>query len=210
MAVPSAYLTTSKNLGRILAAIQNAQAPKQFSTRFIASLGFAGAPDRLIIGVLKALGFLTAEGHPTRRYFEYLDVSQAKRVLADGIRDAYADLYQVNRRAHEMTNAEIKNKLKTITQGQYGDAVLDKMASTFKALSQHADFSAASAPNTNPASDETGAPESQPEALAERPQAHAGVNLGGLVYNIQLILPADRDQAVYDALFKSIKEHLLR
>jgi hypothetical protein len=35
------------------------------------------------------------------------------------------------------------------------------------------------------------------------------VELGGLVYNIQLILPADRDKAVYDALFRSLKEHLL-
>lgn len=205
MSVPSAYLTSSKNVGRILAAMQNAQAPKQFSTRFIASLGFTSAPDRLIIGVLKALGFLSAEGHPTKRYFEYLDTTQSKRVMADGLREAYADLYQVNRRAHEMTNTEVKNKLKTLTQGQFGDSVLDKMASTFKSLSQHADFSAAG----NATIVEPVAPKA-PVFNEEEPTHSAGrVTLGGLVYNIQLILPADRDQAVYDALFRSLKEHLL-
>ena len=207
MALPSAYLTTTKNLGRILAAIQNAQAPKQFSTRFIASLGYPSAPDRLIIGVLKAIGFLTSEGQPTKRYFEYLDGTQSKRVMADGVREAYADLYQVNKKAHEMTNAEIKNKLKTLTQGQFSDSVLDKMASTFKGLASHADFTATAA--------SLPAPEPVVSAADNQAEVATGstatvIGLGGLVYNIQLILPADRDQAVYDALFRSLKEHLLR
>jgi hypothetical protein len=205
MSLPTAYLTTTRNLGRLLQAIQNAQAPKQFSTRFIASLGFPSAPDRLMIGVLKALGFLTAEGQPTKRYFEYLDSSQSKRVMADGIRDAYADLFQVNKRAQEMTPSEIKNKFRTLNQGQSSDAVLEKMASTFKALVQHADFAASpgQAPQQEPADAET---EVQPPSS----KGAQGVSLGGLVYNIQLILPADRDQAVYDALFKSLKEHLIK
>lgn len=33
--------------------------------------------------------------------------------------------------------------------------------------------------------------------------------LGGLAYNINIHLPESRDQAVYDALFKSLREHLL-
>lgn len=204
MAVPTSYLTTTKNLAKILASIQNAQAPKQFSTRFLASLGFPSAADRLIIGVLKSIGFLTAEGVPTKRYFEYLDQTQAKRVMAEAIRDAYADLFQINRKAHELSNTEIKNKLKTITQGQVSDSVLDKMSLTLKALAQHADFSA-------PAQTEKEVPpaESLPETSADT-GAGARVNLGGLVYNIQLILPADRDRAVYDALFRSLKEHLLK
>jgi hypothetical protein len=115
MAVPTSYLTTARNLAKILASIQNAQAPKQFTTRFLASLGFPSAADRLIIGVLKSIGFLTAEGAPTKRYFEYLDQTQAKRVMAEGIRDAYADLFQINRKAYELSNNEMKNKLKTLT-----------------------------------------------------------------------------------------------
>jgi hypothetical protein len=206
MSVPSAYLTSTKKLGRILVGIQNAQAPKQFSTRFIASLGFSGAPDRLIIGVLKSLGFLSPEGHPTKRYFEYLDASQSRCVMADGIREAYADLYQINRRAHEMTNSEVKNKLKTLTQGQFSDSVLEKMAGTFKALSQHADFTT---PPPTPAT-ETPTVTAEGEAESSNAGAAGGVRLGGLVYNIQLILPADRDQAVYDALFRSLKEHLVK
>lgn len=205
MTVTTSYLTTTKNLGKILASIQNAQAPKQFSTRYLASLGYPSASDRLVIGVLKSLGFLTPEGVPTKRYFEYLDQTQSKRVLADGIREAYADLFQINRKAHEFSNAEIKNKLKTLTQGQVSAAVLDKIASTLKALVPHADFSAPQVLDKEPVKLQETAAAAQASTTAE-----GRVNLGGLVYNIQLILPAERDQAVYDALFRSLKEHLFK
>lgn len=203
MSVPTSYLTTVKNLKGILSAIQNAQAPKKFTTRYLASLGFTSAGDRLVIGVLKSLGFLSAEGAPTKRYHEYLDQSQSKRVLAEAIREAYSDLFQVNKKAHDLTNTEVRNKLKTLTQGQAGDAVLDKMSGTFKALAAQADFSAEA---VKPPADEgkREPPEKHEDTSERKPMA-----LGGLVYNIQLVLPADRDEAVYDALFKSLKEHLL-
>lgn len=203
MSVPTSYLTSFKNLKDILSAIQNAQAPKKFTTRYLASLEFSSANDRLVIGVLKSLRLLSAEGAPTKRYHEFLDQSQSKRILAEGIREAYSDLFQVNKKAYDLTNTEIRNKLKTLTQGQVGDAVLEKMAGTFKALAAQADFSA---PGAEPPAGEA------ERELPEKPEDTSGrkpIALGGLVYNIQLVLPADRDQAVYDALFKSLKEHLL-
>jgi hypothetical protein len=210
MALPTSYLTSFKNLPSIFSAIQNAQAPKNFTTRFLESLGYKTAADRLTIGVLKALGFLSPEGAPTTRYFEFLDQTQSKRVLADGIRESYADLYQVNRKAHELSGPEIRNKLKTLTQGQASDSVLEKMAGTFKALSQLADFSATS-PSTievAPAQIADAAAGAMDSESRQTPQPGRAA-IGGLVYNIQLILPADRDRAVYDALFRSLKEHLL-
>lgn len=206
MSVPTSYLTSLKNVKAILQSIQRAQAPKRFTTRFLASLGFPNVNDRLIIGVLKSVGFLTAEGQPTKRYFEYLDSSQSKRMLAEGIREAYADLFQINRNANEMSASDVKNKLRTLSQGQVGDSVVDKMAATFKALTQQADFTATttSPPTTRPKRD---IDVTLPPPSKEGTQRAA---LGGLVYNIQIILPADRDQAVYDALFRSLKEHLLQ
>ena len=215
MGLPTSYLTSFKNLGGILAAIQNAQAPKNFTTRFLESLGYKSAADRLIIGVLKALGFLTSEGAPTSRYYEFLDQSQSRRVLGDAIREAYADLFQINRKAHEMSGPEIKNKLKTLTQGQASDSVLDKMVGTFKALVAQADLDAPLAATTlRPAEPPVAAPTVTVtpvtgEGNSPEPRSVRAVELGGLVYNIQLILPADRDKAVYDALFRSLKEHLL-
>src|SRR5437899_31694 len=123
----------------MLAAIQKAQAPKQFTLTFLQSLGFSSSSDRLIVGVLKALGLLTESGNPTKRYHEYLDESQSKAVMADAIRTAYADLFQINKDAQDMSALDVKGKMKTLSEGQYSDAVIDDMAATFKALCRHAD-----------------------------------------------------------------------
>jgi hypothetical protein len=208
MVLSKSYLTSFKNLKPILTAIQSAQAPSKFTVRFLESLGFKNAADRLIIGVLKSLGFLTQDGVPTTRYFAFLDQTQGARVLAEGIRDAYGDLFQINKNAQDLSQTEIKNKLKTLTQGQASDSVLDKMAGTLKALSQVADFGEPTKPVAHQLPSDEQQTKIEPEDKI--PPSPAAFALGGLVYNIQLSLPESRDQAVYDALFKSMKDHLLR
>ncbi len=134
MALPKSYLTSAKNLAAILDAIKGAQAPPKFTIRFLESLEFKSNPDRLVLGVLKSIGFLGEDGKPTERYFKFLDQTQSEIVLADGIRDAYADLFQVNKTANKLSKSEVVGKFKTLSQGQYSDSVLDKMAMTFVEL----------------------------------------------------------------------------
>ncbi len=206
MALPTQYLTSSKNVKGILQAIQAGQAPKKFTTAFLQGLGYKNVSDRLIIGVLKALGILNTNGEPTPRYFAFLDQSQGARVLADGIREAYADLFQVNAKANELSQTEIKNKFKTLTQGRGSDSVLDKMATTFKTLSGLADFSGEQTQKAK--TEETTEESKKPKSpLSSKPEG--ALSLSGLVYNIQIHLPESRDPAVYDALFRSLREHLL-
>lgn len=207
MAISNAYLVQVKNLSEILAAIRAAQAPERFTHKFLEALGFRSTSDRPIIGVLKALGFTDESGTPRQRYFDYLDEDSHKRVLADGIREAFADLFKVNNKANEMDQAWVKNKLKTLTQGTKGDAVLIKMATTFVALCKQADFAATSvaAKITPERSKEEPQPKTDPELAGAKAHKH-GL---GLAYNINIELPAVRDQAVYDAIFKALKDHLL-
>lgn len=209
MALPTSYLTSSKNLEAILNAMKTAKAPQKFSQSFLESLEFKSSSDRLIIGVLKALGLISEQGAPTDRYFQFLDQTQSARVLAKGIEEAYADLFQLNTKANQLSVAEVKNKFRTLTQGQVSDAVLDKMATTFAALCELADFDVpppASVENPEPAK----SPSDAPHTPTPSRETHTPLKLGGLVYNIQIHLPESRDHAVYDALFKSLKEHLLQ
>jgi hypothetical protein len=208
MALPKAYFTSTKNVDTILTAIQTAQAPPRFTQKFLEGLGFPGVADRLFINVLKSLGFLTDTGVPTNRYHEYLDQTQSKRVLAQGVRDAYADLYQINVKAHDMPMADVKNKMKTLSQGQYGDSVLSKMAATFKVLVKNADFTGLPA-GIRPAAVDLPVDEGEEDGAGKAVKERDGVKIGGLVYTINLQLPESRDQAVYDALFRSLREHLL-
>jgi hypothetical protein len=204
VALPTSYLTSVKNVSDIFAAMQGAQAPDKFTQSFLESLEFKSTSDRLIIGMLKALGFLDDAGKPRDRYFRFLDQTQSAKVIAEAVRDAYQDLFKVNVKANEMTKSDVVNKLKTLGQGQIGDSVLDKMAMTFIALVKLGDFQSLLAPAPN--SEDTRINEVHGE---RKPHAeHGTFKLGGLVYNIQIVLPESRDPAVYDALFSSLRRHL--
>jgi hypothetical protein len=172
-------------------------------------LGFQNSNDRLFINMFKALGFVNDTGIPTKRYHEYLDQTQSERIMAAAVREAYGDLFQINTRAQEMSANDVKNKMKTLSEGQFSERVLTQMAGTFKAFAKNADFVAvAPGPGTPP-----GAPP-EPEGALEvhrekLPSKEGALAIRGLVYNINLHLPESRDQAVYDALFKALREHLV-
>jgi hypothetical protein len=161
-----------------------------------------------MIPVLKSLGFITGDGAPTQRYYDFLDQTQAGRVLADALQEAYSDLFQVNRKANDLSKTEVQNKLKTLTQGKRSDDVLEDMANTFKKFAAMADWSTPTKEPAEKPREQAAEGVSKPPATEVR--EHPVVRLEHLAYNIQLILPESRDPAVYDAIFKSLKEHLLK
>lgn len=91
MSLPNSYLLNLGKTGDYFDAILNASPPDRFTYKFLEGLGFSSSNDRLLIGVLKELGFLTEDAVPKERYFEYLDRSRSASVLAQGIREAYSD-----------------------------------------------------------------------------------------------------------------------
>jgi hypothetical protein len=216
MALPSAYFTSFKNVDAIFAAIKAAQSPPRFTQKFLEGLGFQNSNDRLFVNVLKALGFLNDTGEPIRRYHQYLDLTQSETVLAEAIREAYTDLFRVNNHAENMTTQDVKNKMKTLSEGQFTDRVLTQMAGTFKSLCKNADFSrlpvAAGQRHEVPESIDGNPPstDSEKKSRGQRlPPQDTPARIGGLVYSINIHLPESRDQAGYEAPFKSLREQLL-
>ncbi len=204
MALTDSYLAQTKNLGAILSAIRGAQAPEKFTVRFLEQLGFKSTNDRNIIGVLKGLGFLDDSGTPKQRYFDYLDETQHKAVMGQAVQEAYADLFKVNGKACEMSQTDVKAKLKTLTQGSKGDSVLTKMAMTFAALCREAAFTTAHV-SKKPAEEQADKTEDK-----KPPEHQENVKRAmNLSYAINIELPPTRDQAIYDAIFRSLREHIL-
>lgn len=217
MALTEAYLISTKNLPAVFDAIKTARAPEKFTLRFLEDLGFKSTNDRLMLPLLKALRFIDDNGTPTQRYFDFLDDNQSARILADGIRDAYEDLFRLNKRAHTLTRADITGKLKSLTEGKKSEKVIDNMARTFLELSKLANFTDEKVVPTKIKPD----PEVQeyPESVSEPREVREAETpiyqlpkvrlIDGVTYRIEVVLPAVRDKAVYDAIFRSIKEHLL-
>lgn len=212
MALPEQYLLTTKNVDAFFNSILNAQAPSKFTNKFLEQLEFKSTNDRLFIGVLKALKFIDANSVPQERYFRFLDQTQSKQVLAEAITDAYSDLFAINTKANEMSSSEVKNKLKTLTQGGKSDTVLGCMANTFTSLCKYADFATRKNVTMMAINKKEEAEEEHERPPSAQGMKHELINkqiTTEMHYNIQIHLPETRDIAVYDAIFKSLKEHLL-
>lgn len=209
MALTSAYLTSTKNLEPVINAILTAKAPERFTYRFLEDLGFKSSNDRLYINLFKGLGLLDDSGTPTERYFKFLDQGIYKEILAEGIKEAYEDLFNINVNAQNLSTDEVKNKLKTLTQGQKTDKVVSLMAMTFTALCAIADW--------NVKKNKTAVLESSVKEEKNNQEikiAEEKITVSPkrekleLHYDIQIHLPETRDEAVYDAIFSSMKKHL--
>ena len=201
--VPSAYLTSTKNTPPIFAAIQKAGVPDVFTFEFLKQLGFASSRDRPTISVMKAIGFLDEAGRPTALYRNYKDPALAKSAVAQGLRLGYADLFSIDTEAHTKSVQQLAGMFGRLSDK--GEAVTQKMASTFKALAALADFSAVAQASTKDV-------ERPQQPLVDEPDRtgddSAGVSLN-LRHDIHVHLPLSTDVAVYDAIFKSLKANIL-
>ncbi len=213
MALTNSYLNSTKNLESIINSVINAKAPDKFTTRFLEDLGFKSSNDRLVIGVFKALGLIDDNGQPLQRYYEFLDQTQTKKILAIGIQEAYEDLFNLRKDAQTLSNDEIKNKLKTLTQGQKSEKVISLMSMTFRALCDLADWSDSNTvPTNSPSISHEGSTQESPLPQQVQTEAQQPISTNAkmnLHYNIQIHLPETTNMAVYDAIFQSLKKHLL-
>src|SRR3989344_7122004 len=188
------YMASTKNLPKILEKIRGAGAPPKFTVQFLKStLGFSSSNDVGIISVLKRLGFLTPDGVPTERYHEYRSEAKGGLVLASGLRDGWADIFLADTSANKLSSSELKGIFKTST-GK-GEAVAMKMATTFKSLSDVADWS-----------EEQPKTEEKPKAEVTKAPVVGGISLN---HDIHVHLPPNSDVSVYKSIFRALREELL-
>lgn len=208
MGLASAYLTGKhKEIGGYFDVILSAQAPEKFTTKFLKDLGFTSSMDTLFVNILKGLGFLDNGGIPTQRYFKFLDPEFSKKMVAEGIREAYSDLFQLNKNANSLSEQDVIGKLKTLTEGKKSDDVIRWMAKTFINLCNYADFSKIDTIVQKTKEDKT-----EPivkEHLGKTENVIKNLDNVDFNYDIHIHLPVTRDISVYDALFESLKKHLL-
>ncbi|MDO8438010.1 MAG: DUF5343 domain-containing protein [Nitrosomonadaceae bacterium] len=203
MSLTNAYVQIYGQLAELFGRISEGAAPDKFTSQHLKDWGYTSSNYRAVIPLLKAIGFLSADGLPTSRYHEYRNTAHSKRVMAEAIRDAYGDLFTIKSKPTTSDRQLIEGKFKSTHNASPTTAKL--MANTFYALLELADLSTNPEPKVEikSASVEPSMPTIQQEVSAKvhsRPSLH---------YNIQIHLPATKDIEVFNAIFKSLKEHLL-
>ncbi|QHO74695.1 hypothetical protein ACH79_20720 [Bradyrhizobium sp. CCBAU 051011] len=205
MALPDVYVQIYGQLPDIFKRISEGQAPDKFTSQYLKDIGFQSTNHRAIIPLLKALGFLSAEGVPTSRYHSYRDHSQARRVMGQAVREAYSDLFTIKAHPTDADRSLIEGKFKSAHNTTERMAKL--MTSTFYSLLPLADLTAAT-PSITLESKQENEP-TLPHEVSRSDKLVRSVRPATLHYNIQIHLPATKDVEVFNAIFKSLREHLL-
>jgi hypothetical protein len=209
------YVTTVRTLERMLEKITQAAVPERFTQDFVATkLSMKGGTPRAIIPFIKKMGLVAGDGTPTDLYREFRNPNKSEAAMAQCIKTLYAPLFEMNEYAHELNDGELKGLIVESTGAPADSAVVKKTLTTFNALKKLSDFDSANeSENQNsqihqePEQDEI--PHQQfPVALGVKPANQGeGINLS---YTINLNLPATTNIDIFNAIFKSLKEHLLQ
>lgn len=199
------YLASNKNMAAVFEKIRTAAKPPKFTISFMKQLGFTSSNDQSYPSLLKKLGFLTDDGTPTTYYDALRDASTASVVLADRIRELYSELFTINIEIYNSSDEEIKGAISRVTGKDAKD--VGRIFTTFKSLCGIADFS--SSLTEVKRNEAVELPRNSESAANPSPFIASDTVKPDFHYNIQIHLPATTDISVYNAIFRSIKEHLL-
>lgn len=199
------YIISNNKVEPILNKIRSAAKPERFTTKeTLSKWGFTASNDRAMVGVLKELGFLTENGTPTEFYDRLRDPNDWKYILADRIRDLYAELYAIDTSIHTAPEPEIKGAISRVTGKD--DETVRRYYATFKTLASLAKFDVK--PNRNGKAEVESEDEAPKRKTENSLSEHEPKRRPDFHYNIQIHLPVTTDITVYNAIFKSLKENL--
>lgn len=204
------YLAAPGSIKSCLEKIKTAATPERVTADFVSTiLKIKGGTGRALIPYLKKIGFVAPDGAPTDLYKRFRNHSSAGAAAASAVKIGYKPLSAVNEFFYELGDKDLLALINQVTGAGAGDKVAKLTLATLLALRSFADF--ASAGEAAAASTET-ASLANKTSDTERVASNAdesrpiGINLG---YTINLHLPATSDPAVFNAIFKSLREHLL-
>ncbi|MES1242723.1 MAG: DUF5343 domain-containing protein [Acidobacteriota bacterium] len=206
MAESLPFVQASGNVTKALERIQSAATPPRFTADFLATkLDLKGGSARPLIPFLKRIGFLGSDGTPTELYKRFRNTSERGRAAAAALKTGFRPLYEVNEYIHDAKDNELKGIIVQVTGAEPNSSTVRAIIGSFKAVRAFASFDG----------DEKDSEDSDQEAGEGREERSEGgeevvIRRLGLSYTINLNLPATSDIAVFDAIFRSLKEHLLK
>lgn len=206
------YVTATGNVARALKAIATAATPDNVTQNFVQTmLKIPGGSGTQMTSFLKKIGFANPDGTPTDIYRRFRNEATRGQAAAESLKFGYAPLYRRNEFLHELSDKDLKGLILEETGLAADSNVPSLILSCIKAIKQFADFK--SAENSATTEDVTLATSPAPpfslahhDSVSRPNSAPLGLSLG---YNIHLNLPATTDIAVFNAIFKSLKDNLL-
>lgn len=204
------YVTATGNVERALKAIKVATTPERVSQDYVKTiLKIPGGSGDQMTAFLKKIGFVTSDGLPTDGYKKFRNPSTTAEAALAALKHGYAPLYKRNEFMDQLPDDKLRGLIIEETGQAADSSVINNTLGCIKAIKKFA-TSASREPEQK---QETTIP-NLPENLNTQgapPLNNGSQKLGlNLSYTINLNLPATSDIAVFNAIFKSLKDNLLR
>jgi hypothetical protein len=203
------YVTAPGNIDKALQGIKAAPTPENVSQDFVKTiLQIPGGSGNQVTSFLRKIGFVNPDGSPSDTYKKFRNPHTSGSSIAAALKFGYEPLYKRNEHMHHLSDDKLKGLIIEETGQAQDSSPVALTLACIKALKKHADW-------TTP--DESVAEKPKPPVVLPDPNREpppapkqpgtVGLNLS---YTINLNLPATSDTAVFNAIFKSLREHLLR
>ena len=205
------FMNAYGNVTKILNKIKEAKTPDRFSQDYLGTvLGFSGGSARPFIALAKRIGLLNTDGTPTTLYNQFRNPAQSEQAMATMVRRGYSELYKRNEYTHALDEPELAGLVVEVTGLQENSGTLRSIVKTFLALTSFANFELE--PVTQVDNDgvdrEKGSDRHAPDDGTVSPQGQLGQLR--FSHNIYINLPDTTDVEVFNAIFKALRDSLLR
>jgi|SRR5690242_11410419 uncharacterized protein DUF5343 len=203
------YVNAYNGIPTLFQKIKAAAVPPKFTVDFLGTvLDMKSSSYRAMIPLLKKMGFIDPANIPTQAYKDFREDSLSGRVMAERLKEAYKSLFQANEYAWKLNKDELTSKLRSLTGAAEDDEYIPAVVGTFTALSKLATWNG-TAPKKKELTTDDNEREPSGEPGPKRGEEFAAGRLR-LSYTINLNLPATTEVEVFNAIFKSLRENLLR
>jgi len=214
MATKLLYVNQPGSMLKIFEKVRHAQTPDRFTVDFLQTkLGLRGGNYRQFIPLAKKLGLLGTDGVPTELYKRFRNSGTTGTAMAQALKNGYREIFERNEYANNLTKEQLKGMVVEVTGLDSKNRVVQLVCQTFETLKTLANFDA-TVTRTDQRAADTASAEGETDAAAAIPKAgqrgsSRGLDLN-LAYTINLVLPKSDDPAVFNAIFKALRENLLR
>ena len=205
------YVTATGNVEKALKGIKAAATPESVSQDFVKTiLGIKGGSGNQMTAYLKKIGFATADGLPTDLYKKFRNSATEGWAAAQALKIGYAPLYVRNEYMHRLSDVDLRGLIMEETGLEGDSGLIPLIIACIKQLRKFAKWDAAPL-EEGPDKPTENATSFNTLSLQGPATPPASQRLGlNLAYTINLNLPATSDPAVFNAIFRALKENLLR
>lgn len=196
------YLPGYGSLKKALDGIVGAQRPDKFNADFLESiLQLKGGSARATVPIFKKMGLIASDGSPTDLYSRFKTDSGRGSAALQAIKNAYPEIYKRSEYAHSVPEAKLKDIIVEITGLQAADPIVGYIKFTFNIIKSYIG-TATSTDNSQTANDASMMDYTESSSVV-KPKV-------GLSYHINIVIPETSNVTVLNAIFRAVKENLLK